>query len=44
MTHHVGYLIHGKTIRFEWRVSLGLARHRGRHSFGIAERDPNPYQ
>jgi len=44
MTHHVGYLIHGKTFRFEWRVSLGLVRLRGRHSFGIRESDLDPYQ
>ncbi len=44
LTHHVGYLIHGKTFRFEWRVSMGLLRHRGRHSFGLREGDPNPYQ
>ena len=44
MTHHVGYLVHGKGVRFEWRVSLGLLRRRGRHSFGIRETDRNPYQ
>lgn len=44
MTHHVGYVIHGKSFRFEWRVSLGVLRYRGRHWFGISENDPSPYQ
>ena len=44
MTHDVGYLVHGKGVRFEWRVSLGLLRRRGRHPFGISETDRNPNQ
>jgi hypothetical protein len=31
-------------ILFEWRVSLGLLRRRGRHDFGARLKDRNPYE
>ena len=45
MAHYVGVSFPNfHTVRFEWRVGLGLLRRRGRHDFGIRSDDPNPYQ
>ncbi len=45
MTHYVGVAFQGlQGIRFEWRVSLGLLRRRGRTNFGIRPDDANPYE
>jgi len=29
---------------FEWRVSVGFLRRRGRHDFGARRGDRNPYE
>jgi hypothetical protein len=31
-------------ILFEWRVSMGFLRQRGRHDFGARLKDRNPYE
>jgi hypothetical protein len=46
-TNHVG-IVFRKTpdypVLFEWRMSFGLLRRRGRHDFGARRNDRNPYQ
>jgi hypothetical protein len=47
LTNHVGVVIRegiGHRALFEWRVSFGLWRQRGRHSFGARSSDRNPYE
>jgi len=44
LTNHIGVMFHGSMVRFEWRVSLGILRQRGRHDFGARPNDRNPYQ
>ena len=46
MAHHVGIVFNPKrgSARFEWRLSLGFLRHRGRDRFGLRPKDRNPYQ
>jgi hypothetical protein len=36
MTHHVGVMFNGSLVRFEWRISFGMLRQRGRNHFGIS--------
>jgi hypothetical protein len=42
LTHHIGVIFHGKTFRFEWRVSLGVLRRHGRDHFGIRPDEASP--
>jgi len=47
LTHHIGALIGaapGYPVLFEWRVSFGFFRTRGRHDFGARLADRNPYE
>lgn len=47
MIHHVGALIGsvpGYPVLFEWRVSFGFFRQRGRSDFGARANDRNPYK
>ena len=45
MAHHVGIVFHPRgAARFEWRISFGFLRHRGRDSFGLRPGNRNPYQ
>ena len=47
LTQHIGALIGalpGYPVLFEWRVSFGFLRQRGRHGFGARLGDRNPYQ
>jgi hypothetical protein len=46
-TNHIGIQIQNAPYRpvlFEWRVSFGFFRQRGRHDFGARSTDPNPYE
>jgi hypothetical protein len=46
-TNHVGVVIREapqSPILFEWRVSFGILRKRGRRDFGARLGDRNPYQ
>lgn len=46
-TNHIGALVGsapGYPVLFEWRVSFGFLRSRGRHDFGARLGDRNPYQ
>jgi len=46
LTHHIGALIGsvpGFPVLFEWRVSIGFLRTRGRDDFGARLGDRNPY-
>jgi len=46
-TNQIGVVIRDAPqapIVFEWRVSFGFFRQRGRHDFGARVRDRNPYQ
>jgi len=46
-TNHVGVVIRNAPlypILFEWRVSFGILRQRGRHDFGARLGDRSPYQ
>jgi hypothetical protein len=46
-TNHIGIQIQNAPYRpvlFEWRVSFGFFRQRGRHDFGARPTDPNPYE
>jgi hypothetical protein len=31
-------------VQFEWQISFGFLRRRGRHDFGARRSDHNPYQ
>jgi hypothetical protein len=42
MTHHVGVVFHGSTVRIEWRISFGLLRQRGRDRFGLSPSESSP--
>lgn len=47
LTQHIGALIGASPaypLLFEWRVSLGFLRQRGRHDFGARPSDRNPYE
>lgn len=47
LTHQIGALIGaapGFPVLFEWRVSFGFLRARGRHAFGARVGDRNPYE
>jgi len=46
MAHHVGIVFNPKrgSARFEWRLSFGFLRHRGRDRFGLKASDRNAYQ
>jgi hypothetical protein len=43
-TNQIGVVLQGSTVRFEWRMSFGILRRRGRHDFGASAGDRNPYQ
>jgi hypothetical protein len=46
-TNHIGFVVRDAPsfpLLFEWRVSLGILRRRGRHDFGARLGDRNPYQ
>ncbi len=43
-TNHIGVMFQRSAVRFEWRVSFGFLRQRGRHDFGARLGDRNPYQ
>ena len=46
LTNHLGVVIRSaptQPVLFEWRVSMGLFRRRGRHNFGARPGDRNPY-
>jgi len=42
-TNQLGVEFQGSTFHFEWRMSFGILRRRGRHDFGAAVGDRNPY-
>ncbi len=42
-TNQLGVEFQGSTFHFEWRMSFGILRRRGRHDFGAAAGDRNPY-
>jgi len=47
LTNQIGIVIQNSfatRILFEWRISLGLLRQRGRHDFGARATDRNPYE
>ena len=46
LTQHIGALIGASPqypVLFEWQISLGFLRQRGRHDFGARTGDRNPY-
>jgi hypothetical protein len=43
-TNHIGLMFQRSAVRFEWRVSFGILRRRGRHDFGARLGDRSPYQ
>jgi len=46
-TNHIGIQIQNSPfypVLFEWRVSFGFFRQRGRHDFGARPNDRNPYE
>jgi hypothetical protein len=45
-TNHIGITFRNDPhyVQFEWRVSFGFLRRRGRHDFGARRDDRNPYQ
>ncbi len=46
-TNHIGIVIQDSPsfpVLFEWRVSFGIFRRRGRHDFGARVNDRNPYE
>jgi hypothetical protein len=43
-TNDIGLMFQSSAVRFEWRVSLGILRRRGRRDFGARPGDHNPYQ
>jgi hypothetical protein len=46
-TNHIGIQIQNSPYRpvlFEWRMSFGVFRQRGRHDFGARPTDRNPYE
>jgi hypothetical protein len=47
ITNHIGVEIRNSPVYpvlFEWRVSFGFFRNRGRHDFGARPEDRNPYE
>ena len=46
LTNHVGIVFNPQqgSARFEWRISFGVLRHRGRDKFGLRPGDGNLYQ
>jgi hypothetical protein len=47
ITNHIGVEIRDSPtypVVFEWRVSFGFFRYRGRHDFGARPDDRNPYE
>lgn len=47
LTNHIGVVFRNtpnSPLLFEWRVSFGFLRQRGRHDFGARPADRNPYQ
>jgi len=47
LTNHIGVVIRSaptQPVLFEWRVSMGFVRRRGRHNFGARLGDRNPYE
>jgi len=46
-TNHIGIQIQNSPyypVLFEWRMSFGFFRQRGRHDFGARPTDRNPYE